>query len=350
MAGTKKAATKKAAKKTATTKKDATTKKTKVKKPGNSDPAHAGRSRQRPPRSVDGGEHRVFHRSEVSEDPQNPRAIDSYSAKKLGDSLKSTGGVLGGIVVNTRTMQFVGGHQRIAQFDKQYPDGNYTFTACAIDVDLDEQRRINVLLNNPELAGLYDIDRLDELIRDGLDYAAAGMSPTFLEEEYLAAGIDVPDFLLPSGTPDDTDAETAAASIGDILDESDAARVGEVGPDGQQGEPGDDSGGSDDPDSDGPTYDKDWFDKKREEFSARAAFDQQSLFHATFVFPSNDHASEFLAGMDFNPNADHHDGMKLAHLLGFEFVLSGGGHGTEGDGGLDEESTDDPLDVPIDEK
>lgn len=124
---------------------------------------------------------REFRRSEIHPASYNPRSIDDESRRNLKRSIK-TFGIVGGIVVNTRTGNtVVGGHQKIAlldEFHKYDPatgENDYLVRAEAIDVDEKTEKTLNVALNNPNVGGFWDYDKMRELIPD-IDYKSAGLS------------------------------------------------------------------------------------------------------------------------------------------------------------------------------
>jgi hypothetical protein len=121
-------------------------------------------------------------RSEINPATYNPRFIDEDGKKLLKRSLKKYG-VLGGIIVNKRTGNtVVGGHQKIYILDEvnKYPDNDYKLRVEFIDVDERTEKTINVVLNNPNVGGQWDYDKLAELIPD-INYKDAGLTDADLE-------------------------------------------------------------------------------------------------------------------------------------------------------------------------
>lgn len=116
-------------------------------------------------------------RSSINPATYNPRVIDDESRRALKRSLK-TFGVLGGIIVNVRTGNtIVGGHQKVAILDEinKYPNSDYSLRVELIDVDEKTEKTLNVVLNNPNVSGQWDYDKLRELIPD-IDYKDAGLT------------------------------------------------------------------------------------------------------------------------------------------------------------------------------
>lgn len=115
-------------------------------------------------------------RSMLKEAPYNPRFMDEHGHKMLNKSLKRSG-LVETIVWNKRTGYVVGGHQRLSELDKLEGGKDYSLDVCVIDVPEQEEREINIKLNNQNLMGVYDIDKLASLfIQDGVNFAEAGFS------------------------------------------------------------------------------------------------------------------------------------------------------------------------------
>lgn len=130
---------------------------------------------------------REFRRSEIKLADYNPRTIDEEGRKNIRRSLKKFGCV-GGIVINLQTGNtVVGGHQKIAIMDEfhKYPDNDYLLRAEAIDVDIATEKTLNITLNNPNVGGYWDYDKMRELVPD-IDYKAAGLT----EADLNMIGVD----------------------------------------------------------------------------------------------------------------------------------------------------------------
>lgn len=107
----------------------------------------------------------TVHRSELTGASYNPRSIDKVAARRLRESIRCHG-LVGGIVWNRRTGNLVGGHQRIAQLDDLEGGNDYLIEVDAIDVDEVHEREINIALNNLQIQGKFDHDKLAELMLD----------------------------------------------------------------------------------------------------------------------------------------------------------------------------------------
>lgn len=118
-----------------------------------------------------------LNRSEIRPADYNPRVIDQEAKKALKRSIKRFG-VVGGIIVNRRTNNtIVGGHQKVAILDEmyKYPENDYTLRVEMIDVDFETEKTLNIALNNSNISGRWDYEKLAQLIPD-IDYKDAGLT------------------------------------------------------------------------------------------------------------------------------------------------------------------------------
>jgi hypothetical protein len=98
-------------------------------------------------------------RTEIHGADYNPRKISPEARKKLKAKIKKYG-LVQPIIVNKRTMNIVGGHQRVSVMDEITRGGDYELTAAMIDVEEREEAEINIFLNNPSAMGEWDQDLL----------------------------------------------------------------------------------------------------------------------------------------------------------------------------------------------
>lgn len=118
-----------------------------------------------------------LRRSEIRPADYNPRVIDAEAKKALKRSIKRFG-VVGGIIVNKRTNNtIVGGHQKVAILDEiyKYPENDYALRVEMIDVDFETEKTLNIALNNSNISGRWDYEKLAQLIPD-IDYKDAGLT------------------------------------------------------------------------------------------------------------------------------------------------------------------------------
>ena len=119
----------------------------------------------------------TVHRSVLKGAPYNPRYLPAKAKAKLRETLGNVG-LVQPIVWNKRTGYIVGGHQRISQIDALEGHANYSLTVAVVDVDETREKELNILLNNQDVAGEWDLEKLKsildseiELINTGFDNA-----------------------------------------------------------------------------------------------------------------------------------------------------------------------------------
>lgn len=166
---------------------------------------------------------RTVHRSQLKGAPYNPRYLTAKAKVKLRETLERVG-LVQPIVWNERTGNIVGGHQRLAQIDALEGKSDYSLTVAVLDVDEKREKELNVLLNNTEVTGEWDLEKLKamldgelELINTGFDngdfmkmFGEAPSQPRGQHQEDLAKQLaDVKDaynkLAQSSRSKDDTD-------------------------------------------------------------------------------------------------------------------------------------------------
>lgn len=129
------------------------------------------------------GEYVEMLRSELNFAEYNPRKIDDASASTLKRGIKNHG-FLGGLVVNKNPetgYTLISGHQRVTQLDaleKYDPlthENDYKLRVELIEVDLKTEQELNILLNNPNAQGVWDYEKLKQLVPN-IDYKLAGLT------------------------------------------------------------------------------------------------------------------------------------------------------------------------------
>ena len=137
-------------------------------------------------------ETRIVWRSEIHLSTYNPRTISKEGKKQLKRSMHNFG-VIGGIVVNSRTGNtLVSGHQKVKILDEKHhyseaspTENDYQLKVEVIDVDEKSEKEINVMFNNPNVGGSWDMDALAKLVPD-IDYKRAGLE----EADLSLIGLD----------------------------------------------------------------------------------------------------------------------------------------------------------------
>jgi ParB-like chromosome segregation protein Spo0J len=104
----------------------------------------------------------------------NPRMITDKARRQLRNGIAKLG-MLQPIVVNERTGNVVSGHQCLAIMDMESKgDKEYELTVAVVDLDDKQEREANLLLNNYEAQGDFDLEKLSEVLRSGVDAEAGG--------------------------------------------------------------------------------------------------------------------------------------------------------------------------------
>ncbi|MEI8289560.1 MAG: hypothetical protein WCH99_08795 [Verrucomicrobiota bacterium] len=119
----------------------------------------------------------TVHRSVLKGAPYNPRYLPAKAKAKLRETLGAVG-LVQPIVWNRRTGFIVGGHQRISQIDALEGHADYQLTVAVVDVDEKREKELNILLNNTDVTGEWDLEKLKgildgeiELMNTGFDHA-----------------------------------------------------------------------------------------------------------------------------------------------------------------------------------
>lgn len=104
-------------------------------------------------------------RKELKAAPYNPRIISEAEKKKLAKGLKRHG-LVSPVTWNRRTGNVVGGHQRISIMDDLVGTSDYELQVAVIDVDESREKELNILLNNPQAQGDWDLGKLGDILKD----------------------------------------------------------------------------------------------------------------------------------------------------------------------------------------
>lgn len=91
----------------------------------------------------------------------NPREITDRALEGLGNSIERFG-LVQPIVWNERSGRIVGGHQRHKVMTAK---GVTETDVVVVDLDENEEMALNVALNNPEIQGDWDGDKIDDILR-----------------------------------------------------------------------------------------------------------------------------------------------------------------------------------------
>ncbi|MFH0814321.1 MAG: ParB N-terminal domain-containing protein [Pseudomonadota bacterium] len=128
----------------------------------------------------------VIQRSQIKLAAYNPRKMDEAAKKRLKADLK-VHGLVETLVWNKRTGNLVGGHQRLEQLDALERNKNYDLAVAVVDVSEEEEKKLNIILNNPGLQGEWDIEALKDMqVNCGIDFHELGFVDS--EIDYLFDG------------------------------------------------------------------------------------------------------------------------------------------------------------------
>jgi hypothetical protein len=116
----------------------------------------------------------VLNRKLLKGAEYNPRILDDKAKVKLRAGLQKHG-MLAPPVWNKRTGTIVGGHQRIKILDALNGTDDYTLQVAVVDLDETAEKEANLLLNNTQAQGEWDIQKLDAILKDkSLDLSGTG--------------------------------------------------------------------------------------------------------------------------------------------------------------------------------
>jgi hypothetical protein len=105
------------------------------------------------------------HRSQLQNAPYNPRIISDKARDRIRHNIRRVG-LLEPLIWNKRTGNIVGGHQRLSIIDGLEGTKDYTLHVAQVDLDEKAEKEQNIALNNTEMQGEWDLEKLDALVRD----------------------------------------------------------------------------------------------------------------------------------------------------------------------------------------
>lgn len=117
----------------------------------------------------------------------NPREIDGEALAGLAASIERWG-VVEPIIVNDRTGNVVGGHQRLKVLLSAIGTEGAETDVVVVNIDEDDERALNITLNNPEIAGVFTAGVLPliEQIKEALGPLASALRLDVLGEKTAA--------------------------------------------------------------------------------------------------------------------------------------------------------------------
>lgn len=220
----------------------------------------------------------------------NPRTIDDYARAELEKSLRRFG-LVEPPLVNTNTSNLVGGHQRLSIWDQiQGYDGtkktDYELDVSLVKLTPARERELNIALNNANLQGSYDVDKLRALLEDTeivIDVDRTGFTAIDLEE--FGLGI--------TGQVDEL-ADSVSAELGEIAGEAKAIKA---------------------PEKTSAEIAKERRAEMRQEHKEG---DDVDGIYTVVVFRSREEAERFAEHLGHPRNAKYVDGVRLFQKLGLE--------------------------------
>ena len=133
------------------------------------------------------GEEIEVCREELKNAPYNPRTISASAKKKLLANLKKVG-LLGSCVVwNRTTGNIVAGHKRVESLDALEGKSNYNLRVTVVEMDEVTEKEQNVFMNNKEAQGDFDMEQLEELLKEDLNVENMGFD---LADKFKMFGFD----------------------------------------------------------------------------------------------------------------------------------------------------------------
>lgn len=103
-----------------------------------------------------------IRRSQIQFATYNPRRISEEASDGLGKSLARFG-LCEALVWNEQTGNLVGGHQRLSQIDAKEQGADYWIDVAAVNLDARKEVQLNILLNQGDIQGEFDIAALHSL-------------------------------------------------------------------------------------------------------------------------------------------------------------------------------------------
>lgn len=122
----------------------------------------AGADEVRLPKEIVEHEIQTVALADIKNAEYNPRTITAKAREGLRASLRRFGNVQT-VVINKRTGNLVGGHQRVALMREA---GETHTRAIIVDLPPKEERALNVALNSTKITGQFDEERLTEILTE----------------------------------------------------------------------------------------------------------------------------------------------------------------------------------------
>jgi hypothetical protein len=126
-------------------------------------------------------------RADVHGATYNPRKISSHAKKKLAANLKRVG-LLEPVILNKKTGNLVGGHQRLACLDALEGSQDYQLDVAVVSLTEKQEKEQNLFLNNAAAMGEWDLQALAPMLHD-LNLEQTGFDGMELEIMFDGTGL-----------------------------------------------------------------------------------------------------------------------------------------------------------------
>lgn len=115
-----------------------------------------------------------IRRDQISNAPYNPRSITAKAKRRLKENIQRVG-LLSPIVWNRLSGNIVSGHQRIDCMDQLEGTYEYLLKVAAVELDEKTEKEQNLFMNNTDVQGTFDGEKLKDLFdKGGLDWNFGG--------------------------------------------------------------------------------------------------------------------------------------------------------------------------------
>jgi len=138
------------------------------------------------------GECSRIPRSQIREASYNPRVITPEQKRRLKRGMEKHG-LCTPLVWNKTSGVLVGGHQRLSVLDSLCPEKEWAVPVTIQELSEERERELNILLNNDEASGHYDLGKLGSMFKDfKLDIESTGFDPAKLKTLIPSVAVQIP--------------------------------------------------------------------------------------------------------------------------------------------------------------
>lgn len=112
--------------------------------------------------------------------------ITEEERKTLKKSLSSHG-LVEPLIWNEKTGNLVGGHQRLSVLDSVERSKDYVLTVSVVNLDEKREKALNIMMNNTNAQGSFDLDSLEKLLKE-TDQELAGFTDSDIVSTFGTKG------------------------------------------------------------------------------------------------------------------------------------------------------------------